>query len=123
MRAHGRVICAARPSGGQFPVVQYDIRCAPIRQLHRLAALHKSEGFTLVIGELLAVERIGFQIQTALRVQAEHQPVAVNAVCPEHAAGGDVAETGEHLVQKFDEVAHAVCEIQKVVKCVVCVDY
>jgi hypothetical protein len=43
---------------------------------------------------------------TALRVQAEHQAVTVNAVRPKHAAGGDLAETGEHLVQIFDEVAH-----------------
>jgi hypothetical protein len=28
---------------------------------------------------------------------------------PEHAAGGDLAETGEHLVEKFDEVAHIGC--------------
>jgi len=26
-----------------------------------------------------------------------------------HAAGGDLAETGEHLVQILDEVAHVIC--------------
>jgi len=27
----------------------------------------------------------------------------------EHAAGGDFAETGKHLVQILDEVAHGMC--------------
>jgi hypothetical protein len=71
-----------------------------------LAALHKAKGLAALVGELSAVVGIGFQIQTALRVQAEHQAVTVNAVRPKHAAGGDLAETGEHLVQIFDEVAH-----------------
>ena len=30
----------------------------------------------------------------------------VSTLRAKHAAGGDVAKTGEHLVQKFDEVAH-----------------
>jgi hypothetical protein len=71
-----------------------------------LAALHKAKGLAALVGELSAVVDIGFQIQTALRVQAKHQAVSVNAVRPEHAAGGDLAETCEHLVQKFDEVTH-----------------
>ena len=106
LRTQGSVVSTLRPGCGEFAVIQHDIRGAPVRQLHLLAALHKAKGLAALVGELSAVVGIGFQIQTALRVQAEHQAVTVNAMRPEHAAGGDLAETGEHLVQIFDEVAH-----------------
>ena len=109
LRTQGSVVSTLRPGCGEFAVIQNEIGGAPIRQLHLLAALHKAKGLAALVGELRAVVGIGFQIQTALRVQAEHQAVTVNPMRPEHAAGGDVAETGEHLVQKFDEVAHVGC--------------
>ena len=109
LRTHGSLIGAVRPSGGEFAVIQNEIGGAPVRQLHLLAPLHKAKGLAALVGELRAVVGIGFQIQTALRVKPKHQTIPVNAVRPEHAAGGDLAETGEHLVQKFDEVAHVGC--------------
>lgn len=109
LRTQGSVVSTLRPGCGEFAVIQHDIRGAPVRQLNLLAALHKAKGLAALVGELSAVVGIGFQIQTALRVQAEHQAVTVNAMRPEHAAGGDLAETGEHLVEKFDEVAHIGC--------------
>ena len=109
LRPHGRIVSALRPNAGQFPVVQNEFRCAPVRQLHWFAALLKAKRLAVFSGELRQIVCVGFQIQTALCVQAEHQAVTVNAVRAKHAAGGDLAETGEHLVQILDEIAHVLC--------------
>ncbi len=101
LRPHGVVVGDVYPGGDQLTFIQNDIWRATLRQLHRFAALHKAKWLAMLSGELRQIVRVGFQIQTALRVHTKHQTIAVNTMHPENAAGGDLAETGEHLVQKL----------------------